>query len=59
VYLVADAMGQDAALLRAFVEAECRLLQDTALKPEAVKRVRRSLEHVLVELSQRELRTSW
>ncbi len=50
-WLVAEAMRQDAALLRAFVESECRLLQDMGVKPEALRRVRRSLELVLVELN--------
>jgi hypothetical protein len=49
-FLVAEAMRQDAALLSAFVAAECRLLRDMGVERAAVERVRRSLEEVLFEL---------
>jgi hypothetical protein len=41
-----EAMRHDAALLDAFVSAECRLLEDLGAQPEAVCRVRRSLAEV-------------
>src|SRR6478736_2492288 len=53
-YVVAEAMRQDAALLRAFVAAECRLLLDMGLEPGAVERVGRALEQVLLELEPRD-----
>ena len=48
VYRSLEMMRQDQALLRAFVEAECRLLRDIGVSPEAVGRVRQSLENVLL-----------
>lgn len=50
VYRSAETMRQDRALLRAFVEAECRLLRDLGVSPSAVKRMRASLESVLLTL---------
>jgi hypothetical protein len=41
-----EAIRHDAALLDAFVAAECRLLEDLGVQPEAVNRVRRSLAEV-------------
>ncbi|HXR60811.1 MAG TPA: hypothetical protein VN732_05770 [Solirubrobacterales bacterium] len=50
VYRSLEMMRQDQALLRAFVTAECRLLTDIGVSPEAVDRVKDSLENVLLTL---------
>ena len=50
VYRSLEMMRQDQALLRAFVTAECRLLTDIGVSPEAVDRVKDSLEKVLLTL---------
>jgi hypothetical protein len=50
VYRSLETMRQDQALLRAFVQAECRLLGDLGVSPEAVERVRGGLESVLLTL---------
>ncbi len=50
VYRSLETMRQDQALLRAFVVTECRLLTDIGVSPEAVDRVRDSLENVLLTL---------
>jgi hypothetical protein len=47
-YRTLETMRQDQALLRAFVEAECRLLKDIGVDPTGVQRVRQNLELVLL-----------
>lgn len=48
-FIAAEWMRQDAALLRAFIAAECRLLEDIGVRPEAVRRIMRGLEGVLLD----------
>jgi hypothetical protein len=43
------AIADDEAIARAFIAAECRLLADMGVRPEAVARIRRRLEIVLTE----------
>ena len=52
LYRSIEDMRQDRALLRAFVQAECRLLRDLGLDKRAVERTRESLEDVLLTLNQ-------
>src|SRR3954447_24207265 len=54
-YMAAEAVRQDAALLRAFIEAECRLLLDLGVDANAVERVRRGLHEILLQLDPREV----
>jgi hypothetical protein len=49
-YHVLQEMRQDGALLRAFIEAECRLLEDLGVSTKVVKRLRQSLAQTLLEL---------
>ncbi len=50
VYRSVEAMREDRALLRAFVQAECRLLRDLGVSGAAVQKTRMSLESVLLTL---------